>query len=68
MHVFVTGGTGTIGTAVVAELLAHGHTVLGLARSDASATTLDALPAQSHCAAPSPTSTSCATVPPGPTG
>jgi len=40
VHVFVTGGTGTIGTAVLAELLGSGHTVLALARSDASARTL----------------------------
>jgi len=41
MDVFITGGSGRIGSAVIAELLTHGHTVLALARSDASAAVLE---------------------------
>ena len=46
MHVFVTGGTGHIGSYIIPELIAAGHEVTGLARSDESAAAVSALGAK----------------------
>ncbi|MWB98719.1 SDR family oxidoreductase [Agromyces seonyuensis] len=41
MRIFVTGASGWIGSASIAELLAAGHEIVGLARSEASAARIE---------------------------
>jgi nucleoside-diphosphate-sugar epimerase len=48
MRVFITGATGFIGTATTKELIANGHQVLGLARSDDNARAIEKLGAEVH--------------------
>jgi nucleoside-diphosphate-sugar epimerase len=43
MHVFVTGGTGHAGPYIISDLIAAGHEVTALARSDAAAAAVSAL-------------------------
>ena len=48
MRVFVTGASGHIASAVIPELLANGHQVVGLARSEENVAALEKLGAEVH--------------------
>jgi nucleoside-diphosphate-sugar epimerase len=48
MTVFITGASGYVGSTLTEELIQHGHTFSGLARSDTSANKLKALGAEAY--------------------
>jgi len=48
MRIFVTGATGFVGAAVVADLLKEGHQVVGLARNEQARETILSLGAEVH--------------------
>jgi nucleoside-diphosphate-sugar epimerase len=46
MRVFVTGASGFMGSAIIPDLIAHGHSVVGVGRNDASAAEIEAMGAE----------------------